>query len=263
MRGEEASWTARRVAAQRLHFARVPAAYGRPHDDQRLLEDVAAGIDVGEAPLRRYLQARTAFVDRVVVGAVYAGMRQAVIVGAGYDGRALRYARNGLCWFEVDHPDTQEDKRARLSRLGLCCAQVTFVPVDLEQEDVAAALARAGHDASVATLFVCEGIAPYLSTDAVIGLLSRLGERAAVGSMLVLELPLVPRSEEARSLRERLHAAVADRGEPLHSAVAVEDLERMLNACGWVALRATDPAGEPLATSARSTAFVVASPATA
>lgn len=136
--GGKPSWTTRRVAGQRLHFRRVPAVYGRPDDDQRLLEDVAAGIDVGEAPLARYLQARTAFVDRAVV-AVDGGMPQAVLVGAGYDGRALRYARDGVSWFEVDHPDTQKDKRARLDRLGLACTHVSFIPIDLGHEDVAAA----------------------------------------------------------------------------------------------------------------------------
>lgn len=263
MNGGQASWTARRVAAQRLHFERVPAMYGRPDDDQRLLWDVAAGIDVGDAPFRRYLRARTAFVDRAVVGAVDAGMRQAVLVGAGYDGRALRYARDGLSWFEVNHPDTQQDKRDRLHRLGVSCEHVTFVPIDLGQEDVAAALERAGHDAGVNTLFVCEGITPYLSTDAVTGLLSRLAERAAGACMLVLEIALIPRNDEARVRRERLDASVRERGEPLRSAVAVEELERMLNACGWIVRRATDPAGESLATSARSSAFVLASPATA
>ena len=263
MNGGQASWTARRVAAQRLHFERVPAVYGRPDDDQRLLCDVAAGIEVGDAPLRRYLQVRTAFVDRAVVAAVDAGMRQAVLVGAGYDGRALRYARDGLSWFEVDHPDTQQDKRARLDRLGVSSEHVTFVPIDLGQEDVAATLSRAGHDADVATLFVCEGITPYLSTDVVTGLLSGLAERAAGGSMLVLEIALIPRNDEARMRRERLDASVTERGEPLRSAVTVEDLDRMLNPCGWIVRRAADPVGEPLATSARSSAFVVASRATA
>jgi hypothetical protein len=64
----------------------------------------------------------------------------------------------------------------------------------------------------ICSRFVCEGIAPYLPPDALTGLLARLGERAAVGSTLVVELPLVTRSEEARSWRERLDAAVSEHG---------------------------------------------------
>ncbi|HTN78423.1 MAG TPA: class I SAM-dependent methyltransferase, partial [Acidimicrobiales bacterium] len=114
------SITAQKVALQRLTFERVPAPYGDPGADIALASDVAAGSVVdGESRLSTYLAARTVFFDRVVVGAIDRGVTQAVIVGAGYDGRALRYAKDGVSWFELDHPATQGDKRARLDRLGI------------------------------------------------------------------------------------------------------------------------------------------------
>lgn len=105
-----ASWTARGVASQRLRFVRVPSDHGRPEDDQRLHADVAAGIDAGETELTDYLRARTRFIDQALVNALDGGSEQVLIVGAGYDGRAWRYARPGVRWFELDHPDTQADK---------------------------------------------------------------------------------------------------------------------------------------------------------
>jgi O-methyltransferase involved in polyketide biosynthesis len=57
---------------------------------------------------------------------------QIVIVGAGYDDRSLRFPRDGIRFVEVDHPATQEDKCARLSRLGLAADDVRFVAMDLE-----------------------------------------------------------------------------------------------------------------------------------
>jgi len=63
--------------------------------------------------MHEYIRARTAFFDRVVVSAIDRGVAQVVIGGAGYDGRAFRYAKPGVRWFEVDHPATQADKRAR------------------------------------------------------------------------------------------------------------------------------------------------------
>ena len=69
--------------------------------------------------MRDYLDARTRFFDRVVVGAIGRGVRQIVVGAAGYDGRAFRYAKPGVRWFEVDHPATQRDKQERLARLGL------------------------------------------------------------------------------------------------------------------------------------------------
>src|ERR1035441_5888448 len=118
LEGGGPSVTARHVAAHRLGFTRVPAPYGDPAADDALAADVAAGR---EAPLNRmhdYLAARTAFFDRIVVAAIGRGVRQIVVGAAGYDGRALRYAKPGVRWFEVDHPATQRDKLTRLERLG-------------------------------------------------------------------------------------------------------------------------------------------------
>src|SRR5260370_36343064 len=118
------SETARRVAAHRLGFTRVPAAYGDPAADEALAADVAAGHVATANRMHDYLAARTAFFDRTVVRAVDGGVRQVVIGAAGYDGRAFRYARPGVRWFEVDHPATQRDKLRRLERLRLAAPHV-------------------------------------------------------------------------------------------------------------------------------------------
>src|SRR5204863_5794277 len=103
-------------------------------------------IGRGDGPMVRYLAARTAFFDRVVVRALERGVRQVVIAAAGYDGRALRYAKDEVRWFEVDHPDTQADKRERLARLGLRGDEIAFVAADFAHDDVGDGLRAAGHD---------------------------------------------------------------------------------------------------------------------
>jgi len=68
---KEPSSTARRVASYRLRFERVAAPYGDPSSDDRLARDVAGGEQFEPSPgMDRYLRARTAFFDRVVVGAI-------------------------------------------------------------------------------------------------------------------------------------------------------------------------------------------------
>lgn len=120
--------TAQRVAAHRLTFDRMAAPYGDPAADERLSRDVAGGSTTGSAQrMAAYLAARTTFFDRAVVTALDRGVTQVVVAAAGYDGRAWRYAKPGVRWFEVDHPDTQRDKQARLHRLGIDSDQVTFV----------------------------------------------------------------------------------------------------------------------------------------
>jgi O-methyltransferase involved in polyketide biosynthesis len=66
-----------------------------------------------------------------------------VVVGAGYDGRAIRFASPGVRFFEVDHPATQLDKRARLASVGVVLPDVVFLPIDLLQDNLRSAL-RAG-----------------------------------------------------------------------------------------------------------------------
>ena len=107
--GNGPSVTARRVAAHRLGFSRVPAPYGAPAADEALAADVAAGLVAPANRMHDYLAARTSFFDRTVVSAIDRGVRQVVVGAAGYDGRAFRYAKPGVRWFEVDHPGTQRD----------------------------------------------------------------------------------------------------------------------------------------------------------
>ena len=164
MRDGVASVTAARVAAYRLAFERHPFPSGDPAADERLAADVAAGLGDFQPSERmgRYLAARTRFFDRVAVGAIERGVAQLVVIGAGYDGRSLRYARPGVGWFEVDHPDTQADKRARLRPLGIDAARVAFVGFDLRERGLARALVAAGVEPDAPAQLLCEGVAVYL-----------------------------------------------------------------------------------------------------
>ena len=138
------SQTARRVAAHRLDFTRVPADYGDPAADQALAVDVAAGRQAPASRMHDYLAARTAFFDRAVTGALGRGVAQVVVGAAGYDGRAFRYAKPGVRWFEVDHPATQRDKLERLERLAIDASHVRFVEADFTRDPVASGCARPG-----------------------------------------------------------------------------------------------------------------------
>src|SRR5580704_11704152 len=148
------SATARRVAAYRLGFTRVAASYGNPAADEALAADVAAGQQPSAGRMREYLAGRTTFFDTVVTRAIGQGLHQIVVGAAGYDGRAFRYAKRGVRWFEVDHPATQRDKRERLERLGLAVGQVRFVEADFTRDPVAERLREAGLDPARPSLFL-------------------------------------------------------------------------------------------------------------
>jgi methyltransferase (TIGR00027 family) len=256
VRREQASLTAQRVAAQRALFARVPADHGDPSADDRLGGDVAGDQPASpQSPMIAYLAARTRFIDSVVVRSLQGGVTQVVTVGAGYDGRALRYAKPGVSWFEVDHPATQADKLERLARLDLRTAGVAFVAADFAVDDVAAGLAAAGQRSEIATLFLCEGVAVYLETDVLERLLRGLRARAAPESRLAISLSVGGASAERR---ERFRARVAAVGEPVRTVLTTDDAGALLAATGWRYAR--DPSGDRNEGRAARAGFLVARP---
>jgi methyltransferase (TIGR00027 family) len=226
--------TAAKVALLRLSFERVETPYGNPHAEDALARDVAAAAPVdGETLLGRYLAARTVFFDRVIVGSLDRGMTQAAIVGAGYDGRALRYAKPGVRWFEIDHPATQADKRARFERLGIDTSDITFFAADFAQDDVAAALIAAGLDQARATVFICEGVVVYLERAVLVSLLHAIRQVAAPGSRLGVSFSMAPEDEEGVARQEWFRRRVAAVGEPERDRLTREELADVLASTGW------------------------------
>jgi methyltransferase (TIGR00027 family) len=225
------SVTARRVAAHRLGFDRAAADYGDPAADQALAADVAAGHVAPANRMHDYLAARTAFFDRVVVAAIDRGVRQVVVGAAGYDGRAFRYAKPGVRWFEVDHPATQRDKLARLERLGLDAAHVRFIEADFTRDPVADRLLAAGFRRDVVSLFLLEGIAVYLEPAVLEAVLGQFRQVAAPGSRLAISVSLSRARDDGS--RARFQAAVAALGEPARSVFEADEAEALLARTGW------------------------------
>ena len=238
------SQTARRVAAHRLDFTRVPADYGDPAADRALAVDVAAGRQAPANRMHDYLAARTAFFDRTVTGALGRGVTQVVVGAAGYDGRVFRYAKPGVRWFEVDHPATQRDKLERLERLGLDASHVRFVEADFTRDPVAARLRAAGLDPDAPSLFLLEGVAVYLAPAVLEDVLRQFRQVAAPGSSLAISVSLSrPRGDTARA---RFQATVAALGEPARSTFEPAEAEALLARTGWpLAAGASD--GQPTA----------------
>jgi methyltransferase (TIGR00027 family) len=183
--------------------------------------------------LRDHLLARTAFVDRAVLDALAGGVRHVVVVGAGYDDRAWRFRTPGVRFFEVDHPDTQRDKRIRLEGLRLS-GDVTLVPADLREPGLPARLAAAGHDALIPTLFVLEGLLVYLDEPVIRRLLDDLAGCAAPGSRLTASLAIhadavdSARAVDAANARRRSATA-----EPWRTIRSRAGHLRLLVESGW------------------------------
>lgn len=133
---------------------------------------VIAGLsaDPAQQRMRIFIAARSRFAEDCLGAAVSRGVRQAVVLGAGFDTFALRnpYSDLGLRVFEVDHPATQAWKRRRLSEVGLAIpASLTFAAIDFERDDLGRGLRDAGFDPDRPAFFIWLGVVPYLGKAAI------------------------------------------------------------------------------------------------
>jgi methyltransferase (TIGR00027 family) len=171
---------------------------------------------------------RTTAIDLAIRDAFAAQARQLVILGAGYDGRAWRMRElAGTKVFEVDHPSTQVDKKARVATLPPSPADVTFVAINFESESLDAVLERAGHVKSVATCWLWEGVVMYLTRDAFLGTLGAIAGRSAPGSRLIVNYHTVHRKFFSRLMFRLI-------GEPQISAWSPSEMAEDLRAAGFV-----------------------------
>lgn len=89
--------------------------------------------------------------------------------------------------FEVDHPATQQVKLDRLKKIfGRVPAHVTFVAIDFSSETLDKLFAS-GFDKNKKSLIVWEGVAYYLSAQAVDATLSFVAQNTGVGSLIIFD----------------------------------------------------------------------------
>jgi methyltransferase (TIGR00027 family) len=166
------------------------------------------------------------------------GVRQIVILGAGYDARAVRFHTPGVRFFEVDHPATQADKRTRLEQVGASLDGITFVAADFTEAKLAAALAAAGHDPSQPTQFLCEGVLRYLPEQWFHELLRVPAQLAAPGSELAVSISThdgnLPSDDDAR------RRALAEQGEPVLTVPPRDVALQWVVDAGWTVLSVSD-----------------------
>jgi methyltransferase (TIGR00027 family) len=180
------SRTSQVVAVTRARFSRPHSADGDPGAQRRLCEGMNR-TEVSDQVAS--LSARTRFFDERVLAAIGAGIRQVVILGAGYDDRALRFRTPGVCFFELDHPATQADKGRRLAAMNVTDGPV-LAAADFGRDDVGDGLAACGHQAGQPSLVLAEGLLVYLDQPTCLRLLTAVRARAAAGSTLAASLAI-------------------------------------------------------------------------
>lgn len=113
--------------------------------------------------------ARTCLIDEMLILAINKGVRQVVILGAGFDCRAYRIDKiDRVSVIEIDHPDTLRAKQQHLERLlGTLPKGIQMIPADLNQQSLESVISVAEFDRDLQTFFIWEGVTNYLTAEAV------------------------------------------------------------------------------------------------
>jgi methyltransferase (TIGR00027 family) len=133
-----------------------------------------------------YFNARTQYFDDVLQHEIGAGIDQLVILGAGFDSRALRFAAGlrSTRVFVVDMPEVLSVRMNRLAGVDVSCVSI---PIDFEREQLAQALLTHGCLSDVRTVFLWEGVTYYLRLEQVRSVLSTAASFGAPGSSVLFD----------------------------------------------------------------------------
>lgn len=158
------------------------------------------------------------------------GIEQVVILGAGYDSRAWRCARDGVRFFELDHSASQLAKKEAAPGPG-----PTYVEADLSLHSAAEALATGGLDATKPAMVLVESVTMYLTEAVVRRQFSELARAMPSGSLLAVNfLPATPPQTVQTKRQLRLQrAARVGTGESLRFGLDPDDAAALIEASGW------------------------------
>jgi methyltransferase (TIGR00027 family) len=172
-----------------------------------------------------HIALRSAAID----DALGAGFPQVVLLGAGLDARAYRLpSLADADVFEVDHPASQAAKLARVRDLVPLARSVRHVSADFITDDLEAALAASGHDATIATAWVIEGVTMYLDASVTKRLLDVVGARSADGSLLAMTYLRPPKVPLPPLARATVDAVLDVLGEPLGAFYRPDEVAALL-----------------------------------
>lgn len=188
--------------------------------------------------LLQFVVARHRYMDDALVRALPRGVEQVVLLGAGYDMRAYRLAKQlrERPVFEVDHPATGRRKARIVEEHAKDLPRVHLrrVEVDFEKQSFRQELRKAGFREHRKTFFVWEGVSMYLTRSSVKKTLQTLRAMSVSGSHVVLDLWYLPDEHDLLSAARRFSSnLLALLGEPITFGIHPEDVGGFFQRLGF------------------------------
>ncbi|MBN1662062.1 MAG: SAM-dependent methyltransferase [Deltaproteobacteria bacterium] len=137
-----------------------------------------------------YVIARTKYIDAVFERMPTEPFDQILILGAGFDTRALRFQENlqNTRVFELDIVMTQQAKIGQYQKRHLAVpANVTFIAIDFDKETLPVKLDEAGFRMGERSLFIMEGLLMYLQSVSVRTTFQTIQAYAGKGSRVIFD----------------------------------------------------------------------------
>ncbi len=162
----------------------VKSALGVPSQRKLIIKD---RIPLG---IYEYIMVRTKLLDGIFLDALKNKFKQIVLLGAGYDSRALRFREHnqGTRIFELDITPTQKLKREIIDREKISLPkELIFVPIDFNRQSLSEVLSAAGYEKDQKNLFLWEGVSMYLTQVAVDNTLTVINSTSASGSLVAFD----------------------------------------------------------------------------
>ncbi len=195
----------------------------------------ARHADPRSCAFRAWIVARSRYAEDSLALALAAGVTQYLILGAGLDTFAYRNPYPKLRVFEADLPSMQQWKRKMLLAAQIPTpARLTYVPLDLEHQTLAAALAQAGFDVDRPAFISWLGVTTYLTLAAFRATL-QLATSLPPTSGITLDYSVADSELTPQLLRDRrsLAARVAAAGEPFQLFFTTDQMESELRTAGF------------------------------
>jgi methyltransferase (TIGR00027 family) len=113
--------------------------------------------------------ARTKYIDDLLEQTIRNGVKQVIILGAGFDTRALRLdVLHSVPVIEIDHPDTAKFKIDKLKEaLGKLPKNVSYLQTDFNKESLENLASEHHLHLNIPTTIIWEGVTNYLTQQAV------------------------------------------------------------------------------------------------
>jgi methyltransferase (TIGR00027 family) len=202
------------------------------------------GMGPADARIDKYLASsrgysnvilRTRHAEDALRDAISRGIRQYVIIGAGFDSFALRsptFAK-GVPVFEIDRQSAQSLKRQRLSACGVAIpAALHLICADLAEDDLGEVLAGSPFDVGRPAFISWLGVTMFLTREANLKTLRAIARTCAPGSELIFtyldERIFAEGSESFRQMQASNRAS----GEPFRSGFDPARLAEDLRSVG-------------------------------